>query len=245
MKINRLTDEQRDRVVHYRDQWLEIGLCTDPADRPRAEAAIAEMYRQAGLTLPAKIVWCGSPLAMVADHHAVAVEHGQGGDNVAIDVLDDVWDNALASVRTHVGWHIQAAIYAAIVVPLADGVAAVRDAIAEGMLTDDRIIHGAHTAATLAFFRYFHDVLGLAEQTSKLNGLWELAQSAGWVMAHENICWVSERHNVLKRDDQGWLHSLDGPACSYPDGFAVYSIHGRPARRRRSSVPKLLDARCE
>jgi hypothetical protein len=60
----------------------------------------------------------------------------------------------------------------------------------------------------------------------KLEGLWELAQSAGWAIPHENICWVSERHHILQRDERGRLHNLTGPACAYPDGWAIYAVHG-------------------
>jgi hypothetical protein len=53
-----------------------------------------------------------------------------------------------------------------------------------------------------------------------------LAESAGWGLPHANICWVSERHNILCRDDRGRLHNLAGPACAYPDGWAIYAVHG-------------------
>ena len=53
-----------------------------------------------------------------------------------------------------------------------------------------------------------------------------LAKSAGWAIPHENICWVSERHNILERDSQGRLHSITGPACAYPDGWGIYAVHG-------------------
>jgi hypothetical protein len=69
-------------------------------------------------------------------------------------------------------------------------------------------------------------VVGLTEQTAKLCGSWELAQSAGWALPHENICWVSERHNILVRDERGRLHSASGPACAYPDEWAIYAWHG-------------------
>jgi transposase len=57
----------------------KIGLCTDPADRPRAEAAIRDMYRQGGLEPPSRIVWCGSLLsqgltrAIVIDRKAATI----------------------------------------------------------------------------------------------------------------------------------------------------------------------------
>lgn len=37
---------------------------------------------------------------------------------------------------------------------------------------------------------------------------------------------MSERPNVLKRDDRGRLHCVTGPALSYPDGWSIYAVHG-------------------
>ena len=54
--LEKLTAEQEARVSEFREKWLAIGLSTAPADRRRAEAAIAEMYRQGGLPPPKKIV---------------------------------------------------------------------------------------------------------------------------------------------------------------------------------------------
>jgi hypothetical protein len=57
LPIERLTDAQKARAAEFRDRWMQIGLCTDPADRPRAEAAIRETYRQGGRHLPGS---CGA-----------------------------------------------------------------------------------------------------------------------------------------------------------------------------------------
>jgi len=86
--------------------------------------------------------------------------------------------------------------------------------------------YGQHDAGWLAFYEYFREVCGLVEETEKLQGLTEYSKHAGWFLPHEKICWVSERHNVLARDDRGRLHSVVGPAVMYPDGWAIYAVHG-------------------
>lgn len=58
-----LTPQQEALFPQYIDQWTKIGLCTDKAERPRAEAAIRSMYRLHDYEEP-KIVWTGSPLAL-------------------------------------------------------------------------------------------------------------------------------------------------------------------------------------
>ena len=62
--ITHLTPDQEARKLDYVQEWTDIGLCTEPADREAAEAAIALMYRCGGLAPPEKIVWCDSPLSM-------------------------------------------------------------------------------------------------------------------------------------------------------------------------------------
>lgn len=46
-----------------RQKWARIGLTTQPAERPAAEAAIGKAYEAAGLELPNRIVWCSSPFS--------------------------------------------------------------------------------------------------------------------------------------------------------------------------------------
>jgi hypothetical protein len=87
-------------------------------------------------------------------------------------------------------------------------------------------VYGQHDANWLAFYKFFQAECGLSKETDKLEGLWELCRSAGWALPHEHICWVSERHSVVARDEQGRLHNLRGPALEYPDGFAIYAAHG-------------------
>ena len=47
-KIEKLTDAQVARFPEFIKRWTDIGLCTDPADRPKAEACIRDIaaYRR-------------------------------------------------------------------------------------------------------------------------------------------------------------------------------------------------------
>jgi hypothetical protein len=87
-------------------------------------------------------------------------------------------------------------------------------------------VYGQHDAGWLAFYEFFRLVCGLTDQTEKLKGLTALARSAGWAIPHANVCWVSERHQLLARNPEGRLHSLGGPAVLYPDGWAIYAVNG-------------------
>src|SRR3989304_3327522 len=90
-RIDKLTPEQEARLGEWRDKWIKIGLCCEPADRKLAEAALAACYRHTKLEPPKAYVWVQSPLtlayagptaAMIVDgKHAVggAVGGGWGG----------------------------------------------------------------------------------------------------------------------------------------------------------------------
>ena len=87
-------------------------------------------------------------------------------------------------------------------------------------------VYGQHDAGWLSYYAYFREVCGLTEQTAPLEGLFGLARTAGWALPHANICWIAERHNVLRRDERGRLHCPDGPALTYPDGWSIWAWHG-------------------
>ena len=86
--------------------------------------------------------------------------------------------------------------------------------------------YGQHDANWLAFYDFFREACGLEKETEILHGLWSQAKSAGWYLPHQNICWVSERHNICRLDDQNRIHSLSGPAVAFPDGWSIYAVHG-------------------
>src|SRR6478609_891 len=59
-KIEKLTTEQATELPKFRARWLAHGLSTERADRPRAQAAISQMYREIGKAPPA-FLWFDSP----------------------------------------------------------------------------------------------------------------------------------------------------------------------------------------
>ena len=63
MTIEKLTPDQEAALPAVRDEWLAIGLSTEPADRAEAEAGVAEAYRAAGMEPPEIVVWVDSPMA--------------------------------------------------------------------------------------------------------------------------------------------------------------------------------------
>ena len=131
-------------------------------------------------------------------------------------VRDSVWNSAWASVWDSVGASVRNSVWASVGASLKTSV---------GASVEDSG-YGQHDANWLAFYEFFRDVVGLNKETKKLTGHFEQAKAAGWYLPHKSICWVSERHNVLVRDERGRLHCESGPAVAYPDGWKIYAWHG-------------------
>jgi hypothetical protein len=60
MKIETLTAEQQAKVQEYRDRYFALATNTDPADRPRAEAAARRVAEIGGVKVKV-VVWVLSP----------------------------------------------------------------------------------------------------------------------------------------------------------------------------------------
>ena len=235
--IESLTKEQEEKMAEYRDKWIKIGLSTEPADKKEAEEGIRVAYKMAGLPQP-KIVWAGSPFGNALTR--AIVTKILTDKKIGASVRDSVWASVGASVRASVWASVWASVGASVGDSVWDSVRdsvsdsvwdSVRDSVRDSVWDSVRDSvrdsgYGQHDANWLAFYEYFKDVCDLSEETKKLVGLWKIAKSAGWYIPHEKICWVSERQSVLNRDEQGRLHSLSGPALSYPDGWSIYAVHG-------------------
>ena len=61
--IKSLTKEQEAKVKDYYEEYLKIGLSTEPCDRVKAEAALSEAHVMLGLPPNPTFIWADSPQA--------------------------------------------------------------------------------------------------------------------------------------------------------------------------------------
>jgi len=92
--------------------------------------------------------------------------------------------------------------------------------------TFEEVAVGPDQLASLGVYEYLHDVMPSGELTRPMQGIWQIAKSADWIVPHEHVCWVSERPKLLRVDAAARLHCPDGPALQYPDGWRVYAWKG-------------------
>jgi hypothetical protein len=190
--------------------WLRHALCTDPADRPAAEAAIITLYAQLNRP-PPTFVWVASPPAaarLLPRARSLAVTLSRAGPPPV--------ENALATLYSATrrgrpsAWD-----------PLRR---TVREAIAGIVRAEVADPLGLHWFGQ-------HDVDWVAHVPEPSPWV-TLARSCGWWWPRENLCVVSERPTVLRTEPipgengERRLHAPDGPAVQYPDGWAVHAWHG-------------------
>ena len=232
--IDTLTVEQEAMLAQVRDEWLAVGLSTEPASRPAAEEGVRQAYRRAGLEPPSVVIWLGSPYAgcvasamlnpdQVGAQVGAQVRaqvgaqvrgqvwaqvRGQVWGQVGAQVRDQVWDQVRAQVWAQVGDQVSAQV--------GDQVwAQVRDQVRDA-------VWGQHEAGYLGWC----DAMQLIGVNLDVEGLSTVARNAGWWWPMRDTVILTDRPDTLHRDPQGRLHCETGPALRYRDGWAIHAIHG-------------------
>lgn len=101
-------------------------------------------------------------------------------------------------------------------------------------------VGGQHDAAWLAAAAALRQLVPGTLDALGLDGLMQVARSAGWWWPFEHLVVLTERPVTLRQDVQGRLHAADGPAIAYADGFAVWAWHGVAVPRQVIEQPEQL-----
>ena len=248
-RVDQLTPPQQAQMTAWADRWIEIGLRTGDADRPKFEAAAQRCYEAAGLPWPGRVVWVPSPIVMaIAAPIASYLIARQRNTSVsgAVDgaVRGAVGDAVRDAVSGAVGDAVDGAVRDAV-----DGAnpalsrqirQEVAQAISNGWF---RYLGGQFWSGGYywggAFTSFFREVCGLELQ----GDLWQRGEayeatieSACWWYPHRDFVMVCERPTVISRElvdpnvPRGWgshrLHSDTGPAVGFRDGWGIWAIHG-------------------
>lgn len=78
--------------------------------------------------------------------------------------------------------------------------------------------------ATIGAGRHFVSAPG--NDLMRFGALEDCALEAGDLLAHTDFCIVSERPELICRDERGLLHSAEGPSVRWRDGWSLYHWHG-------------------
>ncbi|MGW3329752.1 DUF6745 domain-containing protein [Streptomyces rubiginosohelvolus] len=210
--------------------WRSVAAATGRADRAAAEAGVRRAYRTAGLAEPDRIIWAASPRAAVETVEKLT----DAGRSVREEVRTRPWADERRRMYDELGPAGWSALWSATGAQLWDTTAALAERIRTGVVAglaprpqDEGAVRlvlldavlGQHDAAWLAAFDGHGD---------RLAGLAEVARNAGWWWPYENAVVITERPDVLHRDEAGRLDHGEGPALAYGDGFALHAWRGMP-----------------
>ncbi|MCH8076533.1 MAG: hypothetical protein IIC13_04570 [SAR324 cluster bacterium] len=253
--IRALTPEQEVLLTRFRDEWEQIELCTDAADRPRAEAAIANLYRDLGKNVP-RFVWCDSPLSA----YRAMDDEGRGAlvANAHWPNLGETEYNFFASVTATIRKRVEKDLENDLERRLEDWLfnnfgGSLADDIQHGLwnsmgrdipnlrITD---LWGQQDSALISPY-LFYEAIGLQfeSRARRLLGLWEeLARSCMWWWGYENLCFVCERPERMLWSENTGFHCADGPAITFRDGWGVYVWKGLYVPPEMMEAPVTLKA---
>jgi hypothetical protein len=255
-KILSLTAEQEAALPAWRDEWLRVGISTEPADRPRAETAFAQMYRELGRE-PVPVQWVDGPAT------ACLLQAALKSASLWDSLGNSLWASLSASLRNSLRASLGASLGDLLGNSLWDSLrdslrnslrdslwaslrASLRDSLWASLRASLRDSWwGQHELYWVAYYTYPRDVLGVpyAERDSRVLDLWaDVGRSCGWWWAFEDRIIACERPAVQALDEQGRLHREDGPAILCRDGFAVYGWHGVRVPERVIMQPESLSA---
>ncbi len=263
IEVARLTDAQRAEIGTYAQRWSLLRSSSAACDRAAAEAGVVRAYRAVGLPAPS-VVWCAGPWEMA---NAWVRARAFAGDNVRARVVDYLCRKSEAAIDRAVGLAVRVALATEPrlmrVPPFCASIdeavhrdcdrvrPRLRTRLARFFMLPQRTLSlsfaassfSCHSAPALGTLEYLHDVCGLQRHTEALEGLWQVAKNAGWMLPHERLCWLAERPQVVHHDDRGRLHFPKGPAVRYGDGWTAYAWKGVLVPRWIIERPELISVR--
>ena len=167
-KIMKLTAEQHAAMKPWAKLWIDIGLCTEPADRETAEQALARCYQHVGLQPPKRYVWVDSPIvaAFAGPIASLLLSTRRSVDGAVRDAVvgtvdDAVRDAVVGTVDDAVGVAVGVAVDDAVRGAVDDAVVGtVRDAVVGtvGVAVDDAVGDAVGVAVGVAV----DDAVGVA-----------------------------------------------------------------------------------
>jgi hypothetical protein len=207
-----------DYITQIKAKWEQI-LANDRTDRQRAERAIADCYQSAGFTAP-KIVWAENPLNAI-----MVLVNRRDLVSIGDQILQKIWDSCHQEIYTKIDpeevrmvmaqanprAEIVGDIYNIKFDPWGDYfnsllMRQVPKIYPDLNLAELPVPLQDYRVAYLSYLDYFYTI-GIS--IPQIEPLIDLAQSAGWCWAFENLAIVTPKPSQVAFNDAGELIAID------------------------------------
>lgn len=179
-KINRLTAEQEAWLPKFRAEYLAHGLSTEPADRPRAEAAFARAYRRIDRE-PVSVVWVDSPLTASLAIHFLRKQNQfrtnplEGlADSLSGNIRVSIWVSIWAGLGNSLLDNLGESLVDGLVESLVDGLGnGVRDNLGESLMGNlgESLVVGLGSSLESSLMDSLEDSIRRSVMVSLVDGL--------------------------------------------------------------------------
>ncbi|WGW12698.1 hypothetical protein LWF01_02705 [Saxibacter everestensis] len=227
----KLTDHDLALIQAEIDRWVRVALSTERCDRPKAEAAVNETYRTAGLEPPKAIIWMDSPMGGICALGVLSQLGGQlrgqlGGqlrgqlrDQLRGQLGGQLWGQLGGQLWGQLGGQLGGQLRGQLGDQLGDQL---------GGQLQNVYYYGLDTWYEAFWMAYYGQALRVAglPESDRLTAVTSAVEGIGWWYATPEVAFLTERPTRLARDNQGRLHNEDGPALQYADGYSLSAWHG-------------------
>jgi hypothetical protein len=197
-KIETLTSEQWAHMRAFREQQRASALRTDSIDQDAAKKAVGALYAAAGLKEPQYVFFFQSPLQCLMARGLLQVKGGQLRDQLWGQLGGQLWDQ-------------------------------LGDQLRDQDIYQYPYFIGGWDNFWLAFYE-FPKLIGVtysAKAEANLRAYRTYADSCGVSYLYPNVALISDRPSRICFDHLRRLHSDDGPALLYRDGYTVHAWRGQ------------------
>src|SRR3990167_7579822 len=238
MKLDKITPEQENQMIAFREEWRQVGINCDPVDKEKTKEVISAFYRKIGKEPPIfifcpspafvqfQIAYCKSVLPQIKELFGKELK-----DSLRSNLRSNLWSNLESNLRSNLGSNLESSLWSNLWSNLRSNLRSnlgsnlwsnlgsnlgsnLWSNLGSNLGFEDGYFWGQQDSFWIAFYMFPEIFLGIKydSEKSELLKMWsELAKSCNWWHPYENFCFVSDRPESLHFDPMWRLHSEDRP----------------------------------
>ncbi|HEY1244339.1 MAG TPA: hypothetical protein VGF29_05855 [Hyphomicrobiaceae bacterium] len=224
-RIEKLTPEQADGLIVFREAERRLALSVDPIDHDRARASVRTLYAAAGQPEPRVVFVFTSPMLCLLARAVLRTALPR--DQLRVQLRDQLMDQLGAQLGVQLRDQLGGQLVGQLRDQLRDQLEAqLGDQLHEW---DGLWFSGGWDAFWLAFYEFGRrSGVRYAQRTQERFVAYQrYSRECGVAFLYAGAAFVSDRPERMSFDAARRLHAIDGPALRYRDGYSLYAWKGQ------------------